>query len=212
MNADPIADETAAPLLLDGVLPEFACTRVECVVVPARPSVAYRAARDLDLLTVHGPLLDLAMWVRGVPDRVRRRPVPLPTSLRIADLFDTVGDEDQPWVGLGEDPGHEIVFGAVGTPWKPSITWRRIEPEAFAAFDEPGWAKMAAALVVHPHGTHRSLLVYEVRTSCTDPSSTARFRRYWTFVAPGVGLVLRGALRAVAEAAADVPRSEGDDL
>ena len=139
------------------------------------------------------------MWARGVPDRLRSRPLPAPPTMRVADLFDVAGkhDQDQPWVALGETPRRELVFGAVGKVWKPAIEWRRIEPEAFTAFDEPGWAKMAAAFTVHPYGTRRSLLVYEARTACTDPASTARFGRYWTLVSPGVGIVLRAALRSV---------------
>jgi hypothetical protein len=101
---------------------------------------------------------------------------------------------------LGERPGRELVFGAVGRPWKASIEWRRVEAEHFPSFDEAGWAKMAAAFVVHPYGSCRSLLSYEARTACTDPVSTARFRRYWTLVAPGIGIVLRGTLQAVRSA------------
>lgn len=203
MSADSTAGPTRSPLLLDGVLPEFEFSRLECVPLAAAPPVAYQAARGLDLLTVHSPLLDAAMWARGLPDRLRGRPVPTPPSLRVADLFDTTGDawERQPWVALGENPGRELVFGAVGKPWQPSIEWRRVEPELFTSFDEAGWAKMAAAFVVHPYGAQRSLLSYEARTACTDPESTARFARYWTLVSLGVGVVLRGALRAVRAAA-----------
>ncbi|NUK06843.1 hypothetical protein HRW23_08675 [Streptomyces lunaelactis] len=176
MNADSTNDTAAAPLLLDSALPEFRFARLECVLIAAEPLVVYRAARALDLLAIHSPLFDLVTWARGVPDRLCRRPVPTPPSMRVADLFDTVGKPDQPWVPLGENPGRDIVFGAVGKVWKPAIEWRRVEPPVFAGFDEPGWAKMAAAFVVHPYGTQRSLLIYEARIACTDPESTARFR------------------------------------
>lgn len=164
----------------------------------------YKAARDLDMLTIHSPLFDAVMWARGVPDRVRRRPVPTPPSMRVSGMFDTDQREGeaQPWVALGERAGRELAFGAVGKVWKPAIEWRRVEPRDFTGFKEPGWAKMAAAFVVHPYGEQRSLLTYEARTACTDPASTARFGRYWTLVSPGVGIVLRGALRAI-EAAAE---------
>ncbi|MFJ7068481.1 hypothetical protein [Streptomyces sp. NPDC101115] len=208
MDTQPGATATAEPLLLDAALPEFRFSRLECAVIAAAPDLVYRAARDLDMLSIHSPLFDVVMWARGVPDRVRRRPVATPPSMRVSDLFDTAatdgqGDlEVQPWVALGERAGREIVFGAVGKVWKPTIEWRRVEPGDYAGFEEPGWAKMAAAFVVHPYGARRSLLTYEARTACTDPASTARFGRYWTLVSPGVGIVLRGALRAV-EAAAE---------
>lgn len=203
MSADSTVDPAGEPLLLDGALPEFGFSRLECVALAAAPPVAYEAARGLDLLTINSPLVNAAMSARGLPERLRGRSTPTPPSLRVADLFDTTGEawEGQPWVALGENPGRELVFGAVGKPWRASIEWQRVEPEHFTSFDEAGWAKMAAAFVVHPYGTQRSLLTYEARTACTDPASTARFGRYWTLVSPGVGVVLRGALRAVRAAA-----------
>ncbi|MEU4268920.1 hypothetical protein [Streptomyces sp. NPDC026092] len=208
MNAQPSVATTGEPLLLDTALPEFRFSRLECAVIAAAPDVVYGAARDLDMLSIHSPLFDAVMWARGVPDRVRRRPVVTPPSMRVSDLFETAvggdqGDLDaQPWVALGERAGREIAFGAVGKVWKPTIEWRRVESSDYAGFDEPGWAKMAAAFVVHPYGARRSLLTYEARTACTDPASTTQFGRYWTLVSPGVGIVLRGALRAI-EAAAE---------
>ncbi|MER6422842.1 hypothetical protein [Streptomyces sp. NPDC001137] len=209
---------TVAPaggsLLLDGALPEFGFSRLECVALAAAPPVAYEAVRGLDLLTIDSPLLNAAMSARGLPDRLRGRSMPSPPSLRVADLFDTAGEawEGQPWVALGDNPGRELVFGAVGKPWRASIEWRRVEPEHFTSFGEAGWAKMAAAFVVHPYGTRRSLLTYEARTACTDPASTTRFGRYWTLVSPGVGVVLRGTLRAIKAAAEQRSRPAGSRI
>ncbi|WP_158718926.1 hypothetical protein [Streptomyces globisporus] len=125
MNAQPSVAATAEPLLLDAALPEFRFSRLECAVIAAAPDVVYGAARDLDMLSIHSPLFDAVMWARGVPDRVRRRPVAAPPSMKVSDLFETAagGDrgapEAQPWVALGEHPGREIAFGAVGKVWKP---------------------------------------------------------------------------------------------
>ncbi|MFE9773448.1 hypothetical protein ACFYOV_17540 [Streptomyces sp. NPDC005931] len=195
-------DTTTEALRLDGLLPDFRFTRLACTAVAAAAPDVYRAARDLDLLTIHSPLFDLITWARGVPDRLRGSPTEAPPSLRLADLFDAAThDRNQPWVGLAEDQGREIAFGAVGKAWQTSIDWRRVEPADFPAFAEPGWAKIAAALVVHPYGSHRSLLSYEARTACTDDLSLKRFGRYWTLVSPGVGVVMRAALRAIRAAA-----------
>ncbi|MEK9523347.1 hypothetical protein ACIOMM_20165 [Streptomyces sp. NPDC087908] len=206
MNTPSNLGTTAEPLLLDTALPEFRFSRLECSVIAATPDVVYRATRDLDMLSIHSPLFDAVMWARGAPARLRRRPVVTPSSMRVSDLFETGAgtgqEEDRPWVALGERSGRELAFGAVGRVWKPTIEWRRVEPCDFAGFVEPGWAKMAAAFVVHPYGARRSLLTYEARTACTDPDSTTRFGRYWTWVSPGVGVVLRGALRTI-EAASE---------
>ncbi|MFF4360008.1 hypothetical protein [Streptomyces sp. NPDC001604] len=211
MSTGSAAPPAGESLLLDGALPEFGFSRLECAALAAAPPAAYEAARGLDLLTIDSPLLNAAMSLRGLPDRLRGRSMPSPPSLRVADLFDTAGEawEGQPWVALGDKPGRELVFGAVGKPWRASIEWRRVEPEQFTSFGEAGWAKMAAAFVVHPYGTRRSLLTYEARTACTDPASTARFGRYWTLVSPGVGVVLRGTLRAIKAAAEQRSRPAG---
>ncbi|MEE1783612.1 hypothetical protein PUR71_11940 [Streptomyces sp. SP17BM10] len=214
MSTDATLRPIGGALLLDGALPEFGFSRLAYVALAAAPPVAYEAARGLDLLTLDSPLLNAAMWARGLPDRLRGGPAPTPPSMRVADLFAGAGNawEDQPWVALGESPGRELVFGAVGKPWQASIEWRRVEPEEFASFDEVGWAKMAAAFVVHPYGTRRSLLTYEARTACTDPESTARFGRYWTLVSAGVGVVLRGTLRAIRAAAEQRARVAPPDM
>jgi len=191
----------AGPLLLDGVLPEFRFTRLETVAVTAGPAAVYRAARELDLLSVHSPLFDAVLWARSLTDRVRNRRPPQLPSIRVADLFDASAKGSQPWVGIGEIPGRELVIGAVGKFWKPTIEWRSVTPAEFPSFAEPGWAKLAAAFVVHPYGDHRSLLTYEARTVCTDRRTTEHFARYWSLTSAGAGLVLRQTLRTVKAAA-----------
>lgn len=69
MKNQPSVTATGEPLLLDAALPEFRFSRGECAVTAAAPDVVYSAARDLDTLSIHSPLLDAFMWARGVPDR-----------------------------------------------------------------------------------------------------------------------------------------------
>jgi len=197
----------AAPdsLHLDAVLADHDATRLELEVVTGPAYLAYRVARDLDLLRVHTPLMDAAMWARGVPDqlRLRRRggPAPAPLApLRVADLFDgpPAPGPLEAWMGLAEEPGRELVFGAVGRFWTPSIEWRRIEAGSFATFAEPGWARIAASFTVLPFGAERSIVAYEARTAATDAASRAGFLRYWRLVSPFVGVVMRATLRQIA--------------
>lgn len=195
----------APPLLLDQVLPTFQFTGLETTAVAAGPAAVYAAARELDLLSIHSPLFDMVIRARGLVDRVlHRAPARLP-SIRVADLFDNPATARQPWIGLGDTPGRELVMGAIGRIWKPSIEWLPVAPEEFTPFSEPGWAKIAAAFVVHPYGEHRALVTYEARTAGTDPDAAARFARYWALVSPGAGLVLRQTLRAVRASAEGRP-------
>lgn len=50
---------------------------------------------------------------------------------------------------------------------------------------------MALNFLVQPYGTGRSLLTTETRTATTDPVSRTRFRRYWRFIGPFAGVIMR---------------------
>ena len=63
-------------------------------------------------------------------------------------------------------------------------------PEAFAAFTEPGWGRIAANFTVLAYTPLRTLVSYEVRTATADPDSARRFARYWTFIRPFVGHIM----------------------
>jgi hypothetical protein len=196
----------ASPLLLDAVLPRFQFTRLETIMVAADRAAVYAAARDLDLLSIHSPLFDMVVQARGLVDRMLRRTPPRLPSVRVADLFDAPPTTEQPWIGLGAAPGRELVIGAVGRVRRPSMEWLPVTPAQFTPFAEPGWAKIAAAFVVHPYGEHRTLVTYEARTAGTDPDAAARFAHHQALVSPGAGLVLRQTLRAVRTAAEGRPR------
>jgi hypothetical protein len=196
-------------LLLDEYLPDFDETRIEHLVIDAPKDVAYETMRKVDFLMVHSPITDLAMFVRSLPEKIGRLrsqneppPPPLP-SMKLSGLFDREGFERgeglEGWVGLAEERGRELVFGAVGKPWLAEIEWKTVAQEDFAGFDEAGWAKIAAALSVREYGAQRSIITYEARTAMTDDESRERFHRYWTVVSPFVGTIMRALLRTVAE-------------
>ena len=50
------------------------------------------------------------------------------------------------WGILAEVPGQEIVMGAVTKPWDPNPRFRALDPEHFAAFDEPDYVKIVWSL------------------------------------------------------------------
>jgi hypothetical protein len=101
------------------------------------------------------------------------------------------------WVVLGEVPGQEAVFGAVGKFWKADIEWRDVPADEFATFADAGWGKIACHLLVRPDGRDRAILSYECRTATTDPSSRADMARYWWLIRPFVAYMLRAVLRTI---------------
>jgi hypothetical protein len=182
----------AAPLIIDAAMPTFDVSIAEHIIVRADPATTFRAARELDFLTVRTPLLDAAMWVRGLPARVTRQAATPPPRLVLAE-----GDELPGWAVLGEQPDRELAFGAVGKFWQPSIEWRDTPAEEFARFAEPGWGKIAASFSVLPYGDDATLLSYECRTVTTDAEARRDFARYWRLVRPFIAHIFRATVRTI---------------
>jgi len=186
------------PLLIDGYLAVYDASIAEHAIVHAAPHVTYESARTLDFLAVHTPLLDAAMWVRGLPARLAGNAPPDPPRLVLGD-----GDPLPGWVVLGERPDRELVFGAVGRFWSPQIEWRDVARDDFAAFADPGWGKIVAGFEVSPYGADASLLTYECRTATTDDQARRDFARYSWLVRPFVAHIFRATVRTIRD------RSEG---
>ena len=164
-------------------------------IVNAPPGVTYEAARTQDLLEVRTPLLTASFWARGLPAKVLRRAEPAPPAKLTLE-----GDLDLPgWMLLDDSPGREIVFGAIGVFWTPTIRWNlEVEPQDFAAFQEPGWGKIACNYSTLPYGDHRTLLSYECRTLTTDAESGKQFHRYWWLIRPFVQHIMNATVATIA--------------
>ena len=142
------------------------------------------------------PCSTRSFWVRGLPAKILRRPdPPAPEKLTLD------GDLALPgWMVLDESPGREIVFGAIGVFWTPTIRWNTdVEAHEFAEFDEPGWGKIACNYSALPYGEHRTLLTYECRTVTTDADSRRLFKRYWWLIRPFVEHIMNATVRTIGE-------------
>jgi hypothetical protein len=136
------------------------------------------------------------MGVRVLPGRLVRSPR-------------TRFDAEEPLLGwavrfgftiLGEDVRRELVVGAIGQPWR--LTGGRGIAVAggndFAAFDQPGYAKMAANFRLDAiAGGSATRLNTETRVACTDAASARRFARYWRLIRPASGAIRRSWLSAI---------------
>jgi hypothetical protein len=196
----------AEAMLLDAYLPSYDVTETHAVVVDADTDLTWQAVRrsDLSRSAVVRALLEL----RSLPNRLQRvvtgRPAgPARPPLTLDDM------ERAGFVLLGERPGREIVFGTVVKPWN-AVTDDEPAPEVdagrFAAFDIPGYVKVAFNLRVEPYGSGRALVTTETRTAATDPASLHRFARYWMLVGPFSALIRRLMLRI---AKSDAERRSG---
>jgi hypothetical protein len=200
-------------LLIDEFLPRYDFAAVHASVLRAPPEACYRTALGVDLL--RDPVIRTLLGIRSLPQRLADRfarqhhaetaAAEPPRTFRLGDMV------SYGWIVLDEEPNVELVLGQIGRPWKSAgaSSGPPVAPAAFAAFDRPGFAKIAANLRVEPYGASSSILTIETRVALTDPESLRRFTRYWTFIRPFSALIRRAALRLVGADLRHTPPTSG---
>jgi hypothetical protein len=184
----PAEDGRTDPLL-DRFLPVYDVREYHEIEVDAPAEAAYAAARALDL---HRSGLvraifrgrELLMNARRSHDEEVSRPL-------VSECL-SIG-----WGLLAEEPGRELVMGAVTRPWEADVRFWSLPPDEFATFDAPGYAKIVWTLAALPITSGASIAHTETRVWMTDAVARSRFRRYWALVSPGVVLIRRQSLRIV---------------
>lgn len=173
--------------LLDRFMPDYEVAERHELPVSAPADVTFLAARALDLS--RSPIVRAIFTGRSLLMRAARPADddgPAPLLEKVLALG---------WGILAEVPGRKVVFGAVTKPWNADVVFESLEPDAFAAFDRPDYAKIVWTLEAEAVDAVRSIARTETRVATTDPASRARFRRYWATVSPGVLLIRRQMLR-----------------
>ena len=173
--------------LLDRFIPDYEVAERHELQVRAPADVTFLAARALDLSQsriVRAIFAGRSLLMGAGPVAGDDGPAPL------LDKVLALG-----WGILAEVPGRKVVFGAVTQPWNANVVFESLEPDAFAAFDRPGYAKIVWTLEAEAVDAVTSIARTETRVATTDPASRARFRRYWATVSPGVLLIRRRMLR-----------------
>jgi hypothetical protein len=101
-----------------------------------------------------------------------------------------------PFLPLAHRPPSELVLGLVARPWRLEAAQRRVDRPGFAAFAEPGWARVVLGFELRAEdgGTR---ITTETRVKATDGASRRRLRLYWLVVGPGSAATRRSLLRAV---------------
>jgi hypothetical protein len=174
--------------LLDDFMPVYEIVERHRIRVNAPPDVVLKAARDLDLFG--SPIVRSVFRTRELVSRAKRDTVTRQAGL--IDLAMSLG-----WGVLAEAPGREIVMGAVTQPWKANVVFQSVSPDRFREFTTPGYVKIAWTVRADSLGEQNSIFRSETRAVATDARARARFRRYWTFISPGVWLIRRLMLRPV---------------
>lgn len=174
--------------LLDRFMPDHEVAERHELRVRAPADVTFLAARDLDLSRSSIVRAIFAGRSLLMGAQAARDDGPAPLLEKALALG---------WGILAEVRGRKVVLGAVTKPWNANVVFESIEPDAFAAFDRPGYAKIVWTLEAEAVDAETSIARTETRVTTTDPQSRERFRRYWSTVSPGVLLIRRQMLRVL---------------
>jgi hypothetical protein len=178
--------------LLDRFMPAPEVTEHHRIRIAAPAEVVLATAKSMDVL--QSRLIRAIFKARELALRARPDTRSHPPAL--LEQMQSIG-----WVVLAERAGREIVLGAVTRPWDPEPVFRSVPAAEYAAFHEPGYVKILWTLRAEPLGDDDSMFHTETRVATTDPEARAKFRTYWSFVAPGVELIRLAMLRPLKKAA-----------
>ncbi len=179
--------------LLDRFMPLYDVVERHHIGVDAPAEITYAAACDADLM--HSPVARALfkgreLILRSTPDTIAR-------PRGVLAVTTSMG-----WRILAEIPGREVVVGAVTRPWEANAVFRPLPPDEFAAFDEPDFVKIVWTIRADPVRATESIFRTETRALATSASARTKFRRYWSFLSPGI-IIIRwmtlGPVKAEAE-------------
>ena len=187
------APETRTPTIqtrLDEFAPVYQFHEMHIVRVHASTAQCYAAIREV------GPeeiaLFHALTWMRRFGQRGPESIINAPSRRPLLDTAIRTG-----FLLLAEDPGREVVVGAV--MGKPVPEWARPmqSPEQFKRLQAPRQAKITMNFRVEPAGTGESQIVTETRVYATSPGARRAFAMYWRVIYPGSALIRRMWLRAI---------------
>jgi len=172
--------------LLDRYIPNPEVLEHHRIAIDAPADVVVSTAKQMRLLDSPAiraifRLRQLAMG--GEPD----------TRLHPPSLFEQM--QSIGWVVLAERAGREVVFGTATQPWLAAPVFRSIPADQFLTFSEPGFVKIVWTLRADSVDDSRSVFHTETRVCTTGAAARDRFRKYWSYVAPGVALIRLALLR-----------------
>jgi hypothetical protein len=182
----------AADPLLDRFMPQYDVVERHHTRTAAPAEITLAAAAETSLR--HSPLVRVIFRMRELVLGSQPDAGTQPKGL-LAEM------KSLGWRVLAEDPGREIVMGAVTQPWKGDVVFRGIPANEFVGFHESGYVKIAWTLRADPVSPIESVFRTETRVIATDPIARQRFRWYWARFSPGIVLIRRAMLGAVKDEA-----------
>ena len=181
-------------MLIESFIPNPDAIETHEIEIAAPRETVYQALWTADLGS--SPVIKSLMALRSLPGiisnpkRLRR----FPRQITLQTIIETGFGR------LAEEPGREVVLGAVGQFWRPTGNILPFSKEMFRGPVQPGLARGVWNFAVQEVGQERTILSTETRVLCGDAASRLKFRAYWTMVRPFSGLIRMIMLRAVKKA------------
>ena len=186
---------------LDSFIPDPEVEKQDETRVAAPVASTWTAAREVDL--ERSPLVWLIFALRTLPARLRGGSVRREAA-GLVESMTGIG-----WGVLLDLPGELFVAGAVTQPWVAEVKFQALPPAEFAAFDEPGYAKIVWTLEAEALSQHESIARTRTRVKTTDPLARRRFRSYWAILSPGILLIHHEVLRLARQDAEKLAAEDG---
>ena len=181
---------------IDRILPLPRLLEVDEIDLAIPPERVWELLRHGDLAP--SPLARALFAIRTLPGRLTGRQE-APRALRIDALVSSVARPG--FQVLFDEPGREVVVGAIGKVWKPDIPFVHVATAAdFTAFYDPGFAKVAWAIELSPHGEKDTHVRFELRVDATDRESWNEFRAYFRLIGKASRFLRRSLLATLARA------------
>jgi hypothetical protein len=179
---------------LDRLIPTPRLLEVDEQDIAAPVLKVWQAVRHGDL--GRGAAIRMLFAMRTLPERLRGRQA-AGAELRIDGMRST--PEHPGFQVLSDEPPHVVAVGAIGKVWLPDIPFVHVEgPEAYAAFQEPDYVKVAWSMVFDATHPERTRLSIEVRVDATDDAAWHKFVSYFRLIGPFSRFIRRSALRSLA--------------
>jgi hypothetical protein len=182
-------------MLLDKFLPNYEFNEIHTVTVGAPLERVFTAIKELTPAEL-SPLIFWMLGIRNLPAKLMGK-TPPSVNHQSKPFLDQMYEGG--FVPLAEETNSEIVFGMVGQPWKltggvdPDIP----NPQAFLAFNDPAFAKVAANLAVTTDEKGCIHCSTETRIHVPDPTTRRKFAFYWQIISMGSGWIRALWLRAI---------------
>jgi hypothetical protein len=193
-------------MLIDNYLPNYLLREVDHIAVATSPSETFRSFCKFDMASV--------AWIRHLFQiRTLLDPGQRLQELTLRDSYLRGG-----FILLNEVEDQELVVGAIGKIWYPSIQFEHVKPHEFATFNKPGFGKVIWSLKCEPRTGGGTLITFELRIAATDASSSAKMRGYFSLIGPFSRAIRRASFKRISRQLTNLFEMEqirklpGDDL